>query len=203
MDDLEAQYQYIPEDRYNTAERSVVIEIARLFFGDTCELDLDGIGGFAATGTCRENWPHVKTIHAKIHRGDDDEPIYYEDETPAIGVSCTGQPGETPQTLKRNEIQINCVIDIVVYGGDIHYVDEMTSRLAAQVQSIIAHNMQKSKDEAMAGYFCGASGGGRIESDGVVGLSVRYADAGIIGEAGTSLTIVVRDEGYTPSTMEE
>ncbi len=202
MDDT-TRYQYTPENRYNTAEKSAVMEIAGLFFGDTCEIDERGIGGFAATGTSREGWPFVRTIHTKIHRGDDDEPVYHHRETPAIGVSCTGQPGETPVTLRRNEIEISCVIDIVAYGGDIHHVDGQTARIAAQVQSIIARNMQRSSTEAMAGYLRGASGGGRIESDGVVGLSVRYGDAGIIGEAATSFTIIVRDAGFTPAVMEE
>ncbi len=190
--------EYIPEDRFNQAERAVVRALAKYFFTDPIDCDDEGIGGCAATGARKDGMPEVSTIHTKINRDDQDEPCYHHAETPAIGVSCTGQAGETPRTLRRNDIRITCVMDMVVFGGDIHKVDKDTARIAACAQSFVSHAMRQSKHEALDGYFRGATGGGTIESDGVVGLSVRYSDAGIIGEAATSFTLVVCDEGYTP-----
>ena len=199
---------FVPEDRFNLLERATVHALCKKLFRDETFDPIGftpdptkGIGGYAFSkrdwpADWPEKFPKVRTIHTKINRDPEQEPKYFDPEMPAIGVSCTGQPSEDRQTLRKNLIRITVILDIVTYSGDMAACDTEMSRIAGEVQSFIAEMMGDLEDP-LDGYFTGASGGGHVESDGVVGLSTRYREPGWVGEAATTFTAAVRDPGFT------
>lgn len=56
-------------------------------------------------------------IHPKIRRDENGMPTYFEHETPAVGVYCSGKERDETRKVQVSSLPLNIVLDIVNFGG--------------------------------------------------------------------------------------
>ncbi len=100
----------IHRDPYNETEKAVVAALQKA-----------NCSGFLPE---KEGGREIASlIHPKIRRDEKGEPIYFEHETPAVGVYCSGKERDDTRKVQVSSLPLNIVLDIVNFGGHVSFLE--------------------------------------------------------------------------------
>lgn len=136
---------------------------------------------------------NVRLIHEKLNR-EGDMPLYADHETPAIGIWCSGQDRDVEDTLDERGYPLRIVLDVVVFGGDDHEVDNRCKLITWRARRMLGREMYPARFDG-ATELDGFATGGTLELSGEVNFDVVQLDNAWYAEGATQFTVTVFDDG--------